>query len=49
MFTGIIRHLGTIKNVRQESDGARLLEITAPSIRQLHQGDSVAVNGACLT
>lgn len=49
MFTGIIRHLGQVVNIRHSSDGSVGLEIAAPFSGSLHEGDSVAVNGACLT
>ena len=48
MFTGIIRAIGVIDEVVKESDGAVVLTIQAPS-SELHEGDSVAVNGVCLT
>ena len=45
MFTGLIRHLGELK-----ARDARGLEVACPLLRpQLAAGDSVAVNGACLT
>ncbi len=45
MFTGLIRYTGVLK--QRDSRG---LAITAPELRaQLAPGDSVAVNGACLT
>lgn len=45
MFTGLIRHLGTLK-----ARGAGDLTIACPTLRaELSDGDSVAVNGACLT
>lgn len=49
MFTGIITHLGRVR--RTSSRGGLLeLRIEAPSIaRELKRGDSVAVNGVCLT
>ena len=48
MFTGLIQKIGTVKRV---SRGAGLvLEIGfAPWTRPLEQGESVAVNGVCLT
>lgn len=49
MFTGLIQRIGTVKRV---SRGAGLvLEIAAdlPWERPLEDGESVAVNGACLT
>jgi riboflavin synthase len=49
MFTGLIEALGTVR--RLETDGAgRHLVIAAPSLAaELSFGESVAVNGACLT
>lgn len=49
MFTGIIETVGTIKNVSTKS-GVKSLTINAPEIcDDLSLGDSVSVNGACLT
>ena len=49
MFTGIIKALGTVTNVVATADGAQL-EIAAPGFADtLSEGESVAVNGACLT
>jgi riboflavin synthase len=48
MFTGIIKELGQVDAVEQSADGARL-RIRAELAAELGQGDSVAVNGACLT
>ena len=49
VFTGIIEELGTIKGVRKQSEGIRL-SITAKVIMDgMKTGDSIAVNGACLT
>jgi riboflavin synthase len=47
MFTGIIDAVGLIDAVRQ-NNGAEL-RITARQYRGLKKGESVAVNGACLT
>lgn len=49
MFTGIIRHLGILSTSHKKADGSIVLEITAPFSQGLHEGDSVAVNGVCLT
>ncbi len=49
MFTGIIRHSGRIRTSAQAPDGSIILEIAAPFSQDLREGDSVAVNGACLT
>lgn len=47
MFTGLIEVVGTIHAVRDTADG-RELEILSPW-RDLVAGESIAVNGACLT
>jgi riboflavin synthase len=48
MFTGIVKELGRVENVETSADGARL-RIRAELASELGEGDSVAVNGACLT
>lgn len=48
MFTGIIRELGTITD-REETPDGLILTIASPLAATLQGGDSVAVNGACLT
>jgi riboflavin synthase len=48
MFTGLIEELGRIEEVDASDDGARL-RIGAALASELAEGDSVAVNGACLT
>jgi riboflavin synthase len=48
MFTGIIKELGRVDAVDASDDGARL-RIGAELSSELAEGDSVAVNGACLT
>ena len=48
MFTGIVKELGEVESIDQSGDGARL-RIKAGLAAELEQGDSVAVNGACLT
>jgi len=48
MFTGLIKELGRIEAVNASDDGARL-RIEAELASELDEGDSVAVNGACLT
>lgn len=49
MFTGIIRHVGTVREMRSCSGGKRLTIAMGPLGEGLARGDSVAVNGACLT
>jgi riboflavin synthase len=48
MFTGIIKELGEVAAVESSPDGARL-RIRAELATELGEGDSVAVDGACLT
>jgi riboflavin synthase len=48
MFTGIVRELGTVEAIESSADGARL-RIRAELASDLGEGDSVAVDGACLT
>ncbi len=49
MFTGLVEALGTVRQIR-DADGGRLLVISAPKIQSsVHVGDSIALNGACLT
>lgn len=49
MFTGLIGELGSVRSLAGNDSGYKL-EITAKTIlNELKLGDSVAVNGACLT
>jgi riboflavin synthase len=49
MFTGLIQAIGQVSAIAHQESSARL-EITSPEIAsQIAQGDSVSVNGACLT
>jgi riboflavin synthase len=48
VFTGLIADLGTVDAVDATDDGVRLRVRTALS-GELREGDSVAVNGVCLT
>ena len=48
MFTGLIEDLGTVETVERTGDGARLRISTLLS-SELALGDSIAVNGCCLT
>jgi riboflavin synthase len=48
MFTGIVKELGRVGAVDASDDGARL-RIGAALSSELAEGDSVAVNGVCLT
>jgi riboflavin synthase len=48
MFTGIVKELGEVDSVESSADGARI-RIRAALAAELGEGDSVSVNGACLT
>jgi riboflavin synthase len=49
MFTGLIQAVGRVSAIDRQESSARL-EITSPEISsQISQGDSVSVNGTCLT
>jgi riboflavin synthase len=48
MFTGIIEELGRVEAIEASDQGSRL-RIRAELASELGTGDSVAVNGACLT
>jgi riboflavin synthase len=48
VFTGLIQDVGEIEAVERDGDGARIRIATALA-SQIADGDSVAVNGACLT
>ena len=48
MFTGLVQDLGEVHRVDETSGGVRL-SVRSPLAAELSEGDSVAVNGVCLT
>ena len=48
MFTGLVADLGTVSDVVATADGVRL-QVATSLAAELSEGDSVAVNGVCLT
>ena len=48
MFTGLVQDLGTVESVESDGAGARL-RIATRIAGEIASGDSVAVNGVCLT
>lgn len=49
MFTGIIEEIGTIRSIKRSNQSA-VLEIMGDKVlRDVRLGDSIAVNGICLT
>jgi riboflavin synthase len=49
MFTGIIEETGTIESVRETAQGIRLAVAARVCASGAKVGDSIAVNGCCLT
>ena len=49
MFTGLIEAVGTVNALEPRGDEAARLVLDAPFARELALGESVAVNGCCLT
>ena len=49
MFTGIVEHVGGVESLDRRADGGRLV-VRAPQVAPaLAVGNSIAVNGCCLT
>jgi riboflavin synthase len=49
MFTGIIEELGRVLSIEQRGEGARLRVAARTVTADAREGDSIAVNGVCLT
>jgi riboflavin synthase len=50
MFTGLVQSLGTVRAVEDDGHGGRRFGVAEPGFAaQLTIGESVAVNGACMT
>lgn len=49
MFTGIVEETGTVRSIKKGKSSA-VIEISASKVLEdVHLGDSIAVNGVCLT
>jgi riboflavin synthase len=48
MFTGLVETTAVVRRVQPDAEGARI-EVETPLAAELSQGDSIAVNGVCLT
>jgi riboflavin synthase len=48
MFTGLVQDLGSVRAIENEAAGSRL-EVQTSLAPEISEGDSVAVNGVCLT
>jgi riboflavin synthase len=49
MFTGIVEELGTVEAVEHQGDAIRLTVRAATVLEDAGLGDSISVNGCCLT
>ncbi|HEX7057573.1 MAG TPA: riboflavin synthase [Bacilli bacterium] len=49
MFTGIIEEMGTLKAIQRQGDTLYITVAANSVLHDLHMGDSIAVNGVCLT
>ncbi|MBR6401935.1 MAG: riboflavin synthase [Eubacterium sp.] len=49
MFTGIIEEIGTVKSIQKSSESAKLAISAEKIMDDVRIGDSIAVNGVCLT
>ena len=48
MFTGLVQGVGSVAGIERSSDGARIT-IATPLVAELAAGDSISINGVCLT
>jgi riboflavin synthase len=49
MFTGIIEELGQVRSLEQRGEGVRITIAAKLVTADAHDGDSISVNGVCLT
>ena len=49
MFTGIVQEIGTVRTVEYAGDLLRLRVEAARTLERVREGDSIAVDGVCLT
>ncbi|HSV40785.1 MAG TPA: riboflavin synthase [Nocardioidaceae bacterium] len=49
MFTGIVEELGVVESIEDQGDAVRLTVRGPLVVSDAHEGDSIAVNGCCLT
>lgn len=49
MFTGIIEELGRVRDIEQRGENARIVIEARVVVEGTNHGDSIAVNGVCLT
>lgn len=49
MFTGIIEEIGKVERIQKDSRNCKLSIKASKILTDIHLGDSIAVNGTCLT
>ena len=49
MFTGIIEEIGTVKSIKKGTHSAVITIQASKILEDMKLGDSIAVNGVCLT
>ena len=49
MFTGIIEELGSVRSIEERGENARLVIDARVVTEGTNHGDSISVNGVCLT
>ena len=49
MFTGLIEQVGNVNNIKKVNDGYLLDILTSIKFEDVKIGDSIAINGVCLT
>lgn len=49
MFTGIVKELGEVRSIHRDVDSVTLTIGCTSVLSDVHRGDSIAVNGVCLT
>ena len=49
MFTGIIEEIGKVERIQKDTCNCKLSIKASKILEDIHLGDSIAVNGICLT
>lgn len=49
MFTGLIEELGKVASLAEQNGARRIVVASSALVKELKTGDSIAVNGVCLT